>query len=135
MLAAVCGTIIFWLLKPYEFIVASQPTTLEDQYFPGGPVNLHYESFCVTDSVDLHVQRIAHNLDTGQALYLLPYAFEKSNVPAKCYDDLVTTIPLPQEMLPGNYKLEVRVSYEPNPVRKIEQGFTTNEFQVIAPAD
>ena len=132
-LTGAVAVVLFWLLNPQPIIEATQPTTDKAVYHPGGPVTLNYESFCVTSSKDILVQRVAVNEDTGQRLFLLPYGFGAEDVPATCYTDLKPTIPLPAEMSSGQWRIEVSITYGASPVRDLTQTFVTPVFTVKPP--
>jgi hypothetical protein len=130
ILTVTCVLFIFWLLRPYSYIVADQPETLRSKYEPGGPVFIIYDKFCMNRSMDIRVQRSATNMTTGRKVYLLPYEFPKEHNPVQCIDNLIVEVPLPDEMNPGTYTLTTTISYKPNPIRTETATFTTNPFKV-----
>lgn len=133
VLTLVCLLIIVWLLRPYNYVQASQPVTTQQKYFAGSTVYYRYNEFCVTAPTALAIQRYVYNVKTGQKIALLPYAFNKEHVMVDCFDDLQVTLPLPREALaPGKYQVISEMSYKPNPVRRVTQKFTTNTFTIVA---
>lgn len=131
ILGLACCLIIFWLVKPYSYIDATQPNTLGSKYHEGEVITIVYESFCMKAQTDLMVQRFVFNTGTGQRIALLPYSFTREHTVISCYDDLAVRVPLPKEVVTGEYTITTELSYKPNPVRKVVQEFTTNPFTVI----
>lgn len=132
-LTLICLLIIVWLLRPYNYVQATQPQTTKERYIAGSSVYYTYDSYCVTAPTSLAVQRYVYNVDTGQKIALLPYSFVKSHVLVQCFDNLRVTLPLPREALaPGNYQIISEMSYKPNPVRRVVQKFSTNTFAIVA---
>lgn len=134
VLMVACVVIIYWLVKPYSYVEATQPKVVDGPFKPGGPAYLQYESFCINEPVAITVQRSSINQTTGRILHFLSYEFPADSVQVKCFEDLITTpVPLPPELLPGKYQLEVKITYKPNPVRSVTETFTSDVFEVIEP--
>lgn len=131
----ICGLFIFWMVRPYDYITATNPTILNSKYYPGGPAFIQYDKFCINKSIGITVQRISIDLDTGRELYFNPYGYTAEHVPVGCYDDLVVEYPLPAELVPNHtYRIKIEISYHPNPITTETETFeTTNTMTILEP--
>lgn len=60
----------------------------------------------------------------------LPISYERLS--PGCYNKELPVL-IPRELIPGKYKIKFRIEYQVNPIKRVVEEFTTEEFEVFPP--
>jgi hypothetical protein len=138
--AAICGLLLFWLLRPYDTVrvspevgLASPPVVTQ-----GGTVTITRDSVC-NDGVEVAVHRwadsllpdgrVAASFDLGTIVFAAPSE-------PLCAEPSVTGVTLPNYVIgpdggAGTFRLRFDLSYQANPVRIVTVSTVTSAFTVM----
>lgn len=119
----IIGLFLFWWLWPYKTATQVSPYRVITKEVQQGNFLLYEIEYCKYTNVIPTVQR--------QFIDGIIYTIPQGNIQIKKGCGKVTnSIQVPEALPPGEYYLSVRVSFEMNPLRKIEQTTVSERFIV-----
>ena len=113
----------YWLYFPYKTIVMNKPVTTDKQEYKTGELLTYKVDYCKYTTKPAIINKrfidgVTFSMPTFKALN--PKGCRSQNV----------TMEIPH-IPSGNYKLDIVYSYQVNPIRTIDYGFSTNDFLVV----
>jgi len=131
--AAVCGLLLYWLLRPYEQVTFTPFTTDATAYAPGDIVTMSNE-FC-WDGVPFAAERfiVSSVSKVGLGTVAFPWGYARADVAERYADGCSPTtirVEIPSTTPPGEYAITYVVEYKANPVRVVSTSNTSNVFTV-----
>ena len=128
ILSAILVTVgLFFSLKPYNDLTFGDYYVNAEMYRPGEFVTVTISEFC-TSGIKNTNERWLDSIYGGVALP--PLRFNGAGEPT-CMKDLQVLVKIPDETVPGQYRLEFITRYQPNPIRTVSVITYTPYFQVI----
>lgn len=118
------AVLMFWWLYPYKTSIQFQPYKVSEKVIKQGDL-LRYEiDYCKYTNVIPRVER--------QFIDGIIYAVPQGNAQLKrgC-GKVMNSIQIPNALPPGNYYVQMSVTFKMNPIRTITKVYVTEKFQVI----
>jgi hypothetical protein len=123
------GYLLFW---PFEPLVPQvQPyEVISKEIAPGEPILYRVDVCKNTDATALVARQLVG--DNGRFISL---GSSVTSVPSGCSKTISATTILPQGVPPGQYHLELSITYQINALRTIVVRVQTDTFTVVAPKE
>jgi len=113
---ALVALMLFWLLWPYNSLTFGDYYVDREEYRAGQFVQVTVSEFCTDGSPNTN-ERWLDNEFGGVALP--PLRFNGAGEPV-CLQNLQFLVKIPDETVPGKYRLEFITKYKANPIRLVE---------------
>ena len=124
---AILAVMLFWLLFPYNNLAFGNYYVDREEYRAGQFVKVTLDKFCTDGSPNTN-ERWLDNEVGGVALP--PLRFNGGGQPG-CWEHLEFMVKIPDETVPGKYRLEFNTKYKANPIRVVEVTTYSPFFYVI----
>lgn len=124
---AILAVMVFWLLFPYNNLSFGDYYVEKEEYKAGQFVQVTLSKFCTDGSANT-VERWLDNEFGGVALP--PLRFNGASEPVCIYNDKYF-IKIPDETVPGKYRIQFNTTYNANPIRNVTVTTYTQFFYVI----
>lgn len=137
--AALCGLLLYWLLRPYAPVTTTPFRTDADTYVAGDVVTMSNE-FC-WDGSPFDAERfiVSSVSKVGLGTVAFPWGYARADVaeryaatgcaPSKIRVEIPSTTPA------GDYTITYEIAVKVNPVRVWTSTTTSNAFTVTRPAE
>jgi hypothetical protein len=128
--AIILGVLAYWAFRPYDNVIVEPSTNLRTQHVPGDILTVS-TPICTHGTGRIHVVRKL--ISQYAADFLLPQEVYPQNPDQTVCLTSVSSVQLPDDLRSGEWRYEIELTYQANPIRSIMVESITPPFTVTAP--
>ena len=128
--AAALAVVAFWLLYPYDNVTVEPSSNLRTQHVPGDILTVS-TPICTHGTGRIYIVRKL--ISQYAADFLLPREVYPQHPDETLCLTNVSSVELPPDLAPGQWRFEIELTYQANPIRTVMVESITPPFTVTAP--